>query len=73
MMKHHLLYHGVLLVIFFLCAFSFLYTSLWVVNNHIFGWQMTSESLIHTRFVDGACHHTLNLASAAWVIYEPSS
>ena len=23
-------------------------------------------------FVDGACHHTLNLASAAWVLYSPS-
>ena len=21
-------------------------------------------------FVDGACHHTLNLASAAWVLYS---
>ena len=25
-----------------------------------------------TTFVDGASHHTCNLASAAWVIYEPS-
>ena len=23
-------------------------------------------------FVDGACHHTLNLASAAWVLYSPT-
>jgi len=23
-------------------------------------------------FVDGACHHTLNLASAAWVLYSPA-
>ena len=22
-------------------------------------------------FADGACHHTLNLASAAWVLYSP--
>jgi ribonuclease HI len=34
---------------------------------------MTSESVIYTRFVDGASHHTLNLAFATWVIYEPSS
>ena len=33
---------------------------------------MTSKSLVHTGFVDVASHHTLNLASAAWVIYEPS-
>ena len=23
-------------------------------------------------FIDGACHHTLNLASAAWVLYSPA-
>ena len=23
-------------------------------------------------FADGACHHTLNLASAAWVLYSPA-
>ena len=23
-------------------------------------------------FVDGACHHTLNIASAAWVFYSPT-
>ena len=23
-------------------------------------------------FVDGACHHTLNLASASWVLYSPA-
>ena len=34
---------------------------------------MTSESLVHTGFANGASHHTLNLASVAWVIYEPSS
>ena len=34
---------------------------------------MTSESLIHTGFADGASRHTLNLASATWFIYEPSS
>ena len=33
---------------------------------------MTSESLIYTGFADGASHHTLNLASTAWVIYKPS-
>ena len=33
---------------------------------------MTSESVIYTGFVDGASHHTLNLASTTWVIYEPS-
>ena len=34
---------------------------------------MTSESVVYIGFVDGASHQTLNLASAAWVIYEPSS
>jgi ribonuclease HI len=34
--------------------------------------QMTSELIAYTGFVDGASHHTLNLASAAWVIYELS-
>ena len=33
---------------------------------------MTLESIIYTGFVDGTSPHTLNLASAAWVIYEPS-
>ena len=33
---------------------------------------MTSESVVYTGFADGASHHTLNLASTAWVIYEPS-
>ena len=33
---------------------------------------MTSESVVYIGFADGASHHTLNLASAAWVIYEPS-
>ena len=33
---------------------------------------MTSESVVYTRFADGASCHTLNLTSAAWVIYEPS-
>ena len=33
---------------------------------------MTSDSVVYTGFADGANRHTLNLASAAWVIYEPS-
>ena len=33
---------------------------------------MTLELVIYTGFVDGASHHTLNLASATWVIYKPS-
>jgi ribonuclease HI len=33
---------------------------------------MTSESVAYTGFADGASRHTLNLTSAAWVIYEPS-
>ena len=33
---------------------------------------MTSELIVYTGFVDGASRHTLNLASAVWVIYEPS-
>ena len=53
--------------------FSFLYISFWVGSNHLLGWQMMSKSLVHTEFADGASRHTLNLASATWVIYEPSS
>jgi ribonuclease HI len=34
---------------------------------------MMSESVVYTGFADGASRHTLNLAAAAWVIYEPSS
>ena len=48
-------------------SFSFL-----VDSDHLLGWQMTSESIIYTGFVDGASHHNINLASVAWVIYEPS-
>ena len=33
---------------------------------------MMLESIIYTGFANGASHHTLNLASIAWVIYEPS-
>ena len=29
------------------------------------------ESSAYIGFVDGASHHTQNLASAAWVIYTP--
>ena len=53
-------------------SFSFLYISFLVDSDHLFGWQMTSESLVYTGFADGASRHTLNLASVAWVIYEPS-
>ena len=53
-------------------SFSFLYISFLVDSDHLLGWQMTSESIVYTRFVDGDIRHTLNLASTAWVIYEPS-
>ena len=33
---------------------------------------MMLESVVYTGFMDGASRHTLNLASTAWVIYEPS-
>ena len=72
MLKHYSLYYDVLLVIFYLCIFRFLYISFSVSSNHLLGWQMTLESLFHTRFANGASHHTLNLASVAWVIYKPS-
>jgi ribonuclease HI len=31
-----------------------------------------SSGPIHVGYADGACRHTRNLASAAWVIYSPS-
>ena len=34
-------------------------------------WQMLMESSIYIGFVDGASHHTQNLASTTWVIYTP--
>ena len=49
-----------------------MYISFLVDSDHLLGWQMMSESIIYTGFADGASCHTLNLASAAWVIYEPS-
>ena len=32
---------------------------------------MLVESSIYIGFIDGASHHTQNLASATWVIYTP--
>jgi ribonuclease HI len=52
--------------------FSFCTLVFLVDSDHLLGWQMTSESVVYTGFADGDSHHTLNLASAAWVIYEPS-
>ena len=31
------------------------------------------DSFVYIGFVDGAIHHTQNSASAAWVIYTPTS
>ena len=28
--------------------------------------------MVFYGFVDGACHHTLNLATTAWVLYSPA-
>ena len=47
-----------------------MYFSFLVDCDHLLGLQMMSESVIYTGFADGASRHTLNLASAAWVIYE---
>jgi hypothetical protein len=32
---------------------------------------MSTESSVYLGFVDGASHHTRNLASATWVVYSP--
>ena len=53
-------------------SFNFLYINFLVDSDHLLGWQMMSESIVYTGFVDGASRHTLNLTSATWVIYEPS-
>ena len=53
--------------------FSFCTLVFLVDCDHLLGWKMTSESVVYTGFVDGASRHTSNLASAAWVIYKPSS
>ena len=34
---------------------------------------MLTDSLVYVGFLDGASHHTQNSASAAWVIYTPTS
>jgi hypothetical protein len=34
-------------------------------------WKMSLESSVFIGFVDGANHHTRNLASTTWVIYSP--
>ena len=52
--------------------FSFCTLVFLVDCDHLLGLQMTSESVVYTGFADGASRHTLNLAPAAWVIYEPS-
>ena len=31
-----------------------------------------AEQMVFYGFADGACRHTLNLASAAWVLYSPA-
>ena len=49
-----------------------MYYSFLVDCDHLLGWKMTSESVVYTRFADGASRYTLNLAYVAWVIYEPS-
>ena len=49
-----------------------MYFSFLVGCDHLPGLQMTLKLVTYTRFADGASHHTLNLASATWVIYEPS-
>ena len=36
---------------------------------HVLG---RAEQMAFYGFPDGACHHTLNLASAAWVLYSPA-
>jgi len=52
-------------------SFSFLYISFLDDSDHLLGWQTMLESIVYTGFADGSSCHTLNLASAAWVIYEP--
>jgi ribonuclease HI len=32
---------------------------------------MSTESSVYLGFIDGASHHTKNLASIAWVVYSP--
>ena len=48
-----------------------MYFSFLVDCDRLLGLQMMSESVVYTRFADVASRHTLNLAAAAWVIYEP--
>ena len=31
-----------------------------------------ADQMAFYGFADGACHHTLNLASASWVMYSPA-
>ena len=49
-----------------------MYINFLVDCDHLLGLQMTFESVVYIGFVDGVSCHTLNLACATWVIYEPS-
>ena len=51
-------------LVFFALDLSFLYFSFLVGGDHLLGLQMMLELVIYTGFVDGASHHTLNLAAA---------
>ena len=64
--------HDVFLSFCFL-SFFLLFSLVEAYVKLFFFWQMSSDSSIFMGFVDGASRNTRNLASAAWVIFSPSS
>jgi ribonuclease HI len=50
-------------------SFPFVFIFILLIEFSL-GWQMSMESSVYLGFVDGAIHHTQNLASAAWVFYS---
>ena len=59
------------ILIGFQCAFKYFqygfHFTVHICLYHVLVMQMDFYS-----FVDGSCHHTLNLSLAAWVLYSPA-
>ena len=59
------------ILIDFQCAFS-IFKMVLIFSVHIYLYHVLVMQMAFYGFADGAFHHTLNLASAAWVLYSPA-
>ena len=59
------------ILIDFQCAFS-IFNMVLSFSVHIYLYHVLVMQMDFYGFADGACHHTLNLASTAWVLYSPA-